>query len=73
MNFIPGYSLRQGSTLDQALLVKFMRLTYQEQFPHQDFSHLARTVEQYLSRDTPLWSGGFHFLNSSRRKSETFT
>jgi GNAT superfamily N-acetyltransferase len=55
VNFIPGYSLRQGSTLDQALLVKFMRLTYQEQFPHQDFSHLARTVEQYLSRDTPLW------------------
>ncbi|WP_413172700.1 GNAT family N-acetyltransferase [Anabaena azotica] len=32
-----------------------MQWTYQEIFPHQDFSHLARTVEQYLSLDTPLW------------------
>ena len=55
MNFIPGYSLRQGSTLDHALLVKFMQRTYQEQFPNRDFSHLARTVEQYFCRDTPLW------------------
>ena len=55
MNFIPGYSLRQGSTLDKALLVKFMQRTYQEQFPNQDFSHLAHTVEQYFCRDTPLW------------------
>ncbi len=55
MNFIPGYSLRQGSTLDKALLVKFMQRTYQEQFPDQDFSHLAHTVEQYFCRDTPLW------------------
>ncbi|MDM3843478.1 MAG: GNAT family N-acetyltransferase [Aphanizomenon gracile PMC649.10] len=55
MNFIAGYSLRQGSTLDKALLVKFMQRTYQEQFPGQDFSHLAHTVEQYFCRDTPLW------------------
>jgi GNAT superfamily N-acetyltransferase len=55
LNFIPGYSLRQGSTLDKALLVKFMQRTYQEQFPDQDFSHLAHTVEQYFCRDTPLW------------------
>jgi ribosomal protein S18 acetylase RimI-like enzyme len=32
-----------------------MRRTYQELFPHQDFDHLARTVEQYFSTDTPLW------------------
>jgi ribosomal protein S18 acetylase RimI-like enzyme len=32
-----------------------MQWTYKERFPEQDFSHLARTVEQYLSPDTPLW------------------
>lgn len=32
-----------------------MQLTYQDLFPEQDFSHLARTVEQYFSKDTPLW------------------
>ena len=50
----PGYRLRVGSGLDRALLVKFMQRTYQEMFP-QDFSHLARTVEQYFSQETPLW------------------
>ena len=55
MNLLPGYSIHEGSTVDQALLVKFMQRTYQEQFPNQNFSHLTRTVEQYLSRDTPLW------------------
>ena len=55
MNLLPGYAIEQGSTVDQALLVKFMQRTYQEQFPNQNFSHLTRTVEQYLSRDTPLW------------------
>ena len=52
---LPGYQIRSGSTLDRALLVKFMRLTYQDMFPQQDFSHLAQTVEQYLSPQTPLW------------------
>jgi ribosomal protein S18 acetylase RimI-like enzyme len=37
------------------MLVKFMQRTYQEMFSHQDFSHLAVTVEQYFSTDTPLW------------------
>ncbi len=37
------------------MLVKFMQKTYQELSPKQDFSHLALTVEQYLSRETPLW------------------
>jgi ribosomal protein S18 acetylase RimI-like enzyme len=32
-----------------------MQLTYQEMFPDQDFSHLAQTVEQYFSSQTPLW------------------
>jgi ribosomal protein S18 acetylase RimI-like enzyme len=32
-----------------------MQQTYQELYPGQSFSHLAYTVEQYLSRETPLW------------------
>jgi len=32
-----------------------MQVTYQELFPQENFSHLARTVEQYFSIDTPLW------------------
>lgn len=52
---LPGYYLRAGSGLDRALLVKFMHRTYQELFQQQDFSHLARTVEQYLDKETPLW------------------
>ena len=55
MNLLPGYAIEQGSTVDQALLVKFMERTYQEQFSNQNFSHLTLTVEQYFSRDTPLW------------------
>lgn len=51
---LPGYRLRAGSGLDRALLLKFMQQTYQEVF-QQDFSHLARTVEQYFSNQTPLW------------------
>lgn len=52
---LPGYTIRSGSSLDRSLLIKFMQLTYQELFPEQDFSHLARTVEQYFSQETPLW------------------
>lgn len=52
---IPGYSLRQGSRLDRALLLKFVYRTYKEQFPNQDLSHLTQTVEQYFSPQTPLW------------------
>jgi ribosomal protein S18 acetylase RimI-like enzyme len=55
LNLLPGYAIEQGSTVDQALLVKFMERTYQEQFPNQNFSHLTRTIEQYFSRDTPVW------------------
>ena len=52
---LPGYYIRRGSTLERSLLVKFMHRTYQDLFPQQDFAHLARTVEQYFSQDTPLW------------------
>lgn len=52
---LPGYSIRLGSALDRALLVKFMQRSYQDIFPSEDFSHLAQTVEQYFSHKTPLW------------------
>jgi len=52
--FIPGYSLRVGSGLDRALLLKFMQRTYQEIYPAHNFAHLAQTIEQYLSTETPL-------------------
>ncbi len=55
-SLLPNYFIRRGSTLDRALLVKFMQGTYQELFPkQQDFSHLVQTVEQYFSTATPLW------------------
>ncbi|NET43530.1 MAG: GNAT family N-acetyltransferase [Okeania sp. SIO2B3] len=37
------------------MLVKFMHWTYQELFPEQNFSHLAKTVDRYLSIQTPIW------------------
>lgn len=52
---VPGYQLRRGTGLDRALLVKFMQSTYRELYPTQDFAHLAQTVEQYFSNETPLW------------------
>ncbi|NEP53897.1 MAG: GNAT family N-acetyltransferase [Moorea sp. SIO3C2] len=53
---LAGYQLRLGRARERAILVKFMELTYQELFPEQnDFSHLAKTVKQYFSRETPLW------------------
>lgn len=54
--FIPGYVLQSGSTLDRALLVKFLHRCYQDlSSEQQDLSHLAWTVEQYFSSQTPLW------------------
>jgi ribosomal protein S18 acetylase RimI-like enzyme len=52
---IPGYRLRLGSRLDRALLLKFMNRTYRELHPERNFSHLADTIEQYFSNQTPLW------------------
>ena len=67
---LPGYKIRRGSTLDKALLVKFMQRTYQEAYPQQDFSHLARTVEQYFSKDTPVWWVDFLGEEELRRDQE---
>lgn len=55
MNANSGYTLRRGTSLDRALLVKFMQLTYEELYPGESFAHLAQTVDQYFSSDTPLW------------------
>lgn len=52
---LAGYKLQQGSGLDRALLVKFMQQTYRELYSDQSFNHLAQTVEQYFSAETPLW------------------
>ncbi|WP_253188452.1 N-acetyltransferase [Leptolyngbya sp. 'hensonii'] len=52
---IPGYWLRYGSVIDRAALVRVVQRTYQELYPHEDFSHLATTVDQHFSKDTPLW------------------
>jgi len=56
MEFLAGYRIIKGSSKDKAQLVKFLTLTYQEIFPNQQcFNHLATTVEQYFSPETPLW------------------
>lgn len=52
---VPGYHIKRGSSLDRAQVVKFMQRTYQERHPDRSFGHLAQTVDQYLSSDTPLW------------------
>jgi ribosomal protein S18 acetylase RimI-like enzyme len=52
---LPGYRFRSGSALDRSVLVKTLQQTYAELFPGGPVSHLAQTVEQYLSRDTPIW------------------
>ncbi|MGC9504800.1 GNAT family N-acetyltransferase [Baaleninema sp.] len=55
MDFLPGYHLHEGSSLDRARLVKFAQRTYRELYPDRDFSHLAQTIEQYFSAKTPVW------------------
>lgn len=67
-SLIPNYNIRRGSTLDRALLVKFMQRTYQDMFPGEDFSHLAQTVEQYFSSETPLWWVDFLADNKDSRE-----
>lgn len=61
----PSYHLREGSSVDRASLVKFMQTAYHELFPDQrDFSHLAKTVDQYFYKETPLW--WVEFLNNGQ-------
>jgi len=50
-----GYSLRLGSGLDQALLLKFLSRTYREVDPAGSSAHLAQTVAEHFSGETPLW------------------
>ncbi|BAY02724.1 GNAT family N-acetyltransferase [Anabaena cylindrica FACHB-243] len=50
-----------------------MQQTYQEMFSHQDFSHLALTVEQYFSTDTPLWWVDEEASEKGAGKKEEFT
>jgi ribosomal protein S18 acetylase RimI-like enzyme len=52
---VKGYALQSGSLLDRSLLNKFMAITYEEMFPGNALTHLSTTIEQYFSRDTPLW------------------
>jgi len=68
LNSHPEYRIRRGSTLDKALLLKFMQRTYGEMFPGQSFAHLQKTVEQYLSPETPLWWADF-FGDSAKNQS----
>lgn len=52
---LPGYLIYPGTIQDRSLLIQFMQQSYREIFPEQNFAHLTRTVEQYFSRETPLW------------------
>jgi ribosomal protein S18 acetylase RimI-like enzyme len=50
------YPLVTGTARDVATLLKFLQVTYQELYPHQqDFQHLQSTVDRYFTHQTPLW------------------
>ncbi len=50
------YKLVTGAALDVAALLKFLQVTYQELYPHQqNYQHLQLTVDRYFSSETPLW------------------
>lgn len=50
------YQLVTGTALEIASLVKFLQVTYQELYPHQQsYQHLQATVDRYFSAETPLW------------------
>ena len=55
VELIPGYWLRSGSGLDRAKLLKFLHRTYKELYPDRELGHLAQTVDQYFSNQTPVW------------------
>lgn len=54
-DFMPGYRLWSGSSLDHATLLKFMQRAYREFSSAESTAHLAETVQRYLSAETPLW------------------
>jgi ribosomal protein S18 acetylase RimI-like enzyme len=50
------YQLVTGTAIDVTTLLKFLQVTYQELYPHQqDYRHLQSTVDRYFSAETPLW------------------
>lgn len=50
------YQLVTGTMRDVASLLKFLQVTYQELYPHQqDYQHLEFTVDRYFTAQTPLW------------------
>jgi GNAT superfamily N-acetyltransferase len=50
------YKLVMGEAMDVASLLKFLQVTYQELYPHQqNYQHLQLTVDRYFSSETPLW------------------
>jgi GNAT superfamily N-acetyltransferase len=50
------YKLVTGEAMDVASLLKFLQVTYQELYPHQqNYQHLQLTVDRYFSTETPLW------------------
>jgi len=51
----PNYKLSAGSYRERSLLLRFLQRSYRELYPDRDFSHLAHTVEEYFSSQTPLW------------------
>ncbi|MCW6050422.1 GNAT family N-acetyltransferase [Lyngbya sp. CCAP 1446/10] len=68
---LPGYGLRSGSGLDRAKLLKFLHHTYRELYPDRELGHLAQTVEQYFSNQTPLW--WVECLKNSQKEGESFS
>jgi len=53
--FLPGYRIISGSGLDRSRLVKVLQRTYQEFAPGCSLIHVAKTVDQFFSKETPLW------------------
>jgi GNAT superfamily N-acetyltransferase len=50
------YKLSIGDSRNRADLLKFLQVTYSELYPQQhSYTHLASTVDRYLSDETPLW------------------
>ena len=50
------YLLVTGTSIDLANLLRFLQITYQELYPHQqDYRHLQFTVDRYFTRQTPVW------------------
>jgi ribosomal protein S18 acetylase RimI-like enzyme len=55
-NLPDGYDFRLGKGGDRSLLIHFLQQAHREFSPEpKDLSHLADTVKQYFSADTPLW------------------